>query len=352
MKKQLTILWGTSGFWKWLAEFIIREFSEYVDITITGTNSQKGRDISNEIGANFVQDNRDAVKDADIVIYSVPIALTEKVIWDTIDVIKTWAIIGDVTSIKKFPSKAMKKCQQKDVIVIPTHPMFGPYISRLGGQIVALTPDETVRNTQAYKILKSYLEKEKVKVIETSPEYHDKMMAVVQGLTHFNMFALGETLNRLDFDITESLNFVSPIYKLMISSVCRYVGQNPGLYADIQMYNDEIMEVHQKFLETSQDFHAAVKNKDYNTFCQDILEARESIGIENCEKWQEYTDKVIYLMWKQIDILKRNLWKQISLKNIYTLEEVTGVLESFNEQTLKLQGKGEYKIDIYDIREI
>jgi len=44
-------------------------------------------------------------------------------------------------------------------------------------------------------------------------------MAVVQGLTHFNMFVLADTMKKVKFDIEKSFNFVSPIYKLMISSV-------------------------------------------------------------------------------------------------------------------------------------
>jgi prephenate dehydrogenase len=33
--------------------------------------------------------------------------------------------------------------------------------------------------------------------METMPVEHDKMMAVVQGLTHLNMFVFAETIKRL-----------------------------------------------------------------------------------------------------------------------------------------------------------
>jgi len=89
------------------------------------------------------------------------------------------------------------------------------------------------------------------------------------------MFVVGETMKRLQFDIEASMDFVSPIYKLMISSVGRYLSQNPQLYADIQMYNAEVLKVHEVFLETSKDFHTAVKEKNIEKFCGDILEARD-----------------------------------------------------------------------------
>jgi prephenate dehydrogenase len=67
-----------------------------------------------------------------------------------------------------------------DIIVIPTHPMFGPYISSIAGQVCVLTPEETVKNTAEYKFLKNFLKIKQAKVIESTPAYHDKMMAVVQ----------------------------------------------------------------------------------------------------------------------------------------------------------------------------
>jgi hypothetical protein len=41
------------------------------------------------------------------------------------------------------------------------------------------------------------------------------------------------------------------------------------------MYNDEVLEVHEKFLDTAKNFHSSVKNKDSDKFCQDIIDARE-----------------------------------------------------------------------------
>jgi prephenate dehydrogenase len=287
------------------------------------------------------------VKSADIVIYSVPIAVTQKVIEETLPHLKTGTIVADVTSIKKFPSKAMQ--ERKDLIVIPTHPMFWPYISSIAGQVFVLTPSEEISLTKEYNFLKNFLKLQKAKVIESTPEYHDKMMAVVQGLTHLNMFVVWETMKRLRFNIADSMDFISPIYKLMVSSVGRYLGQNPWLYADIQMYNDEVLEVHEKFLDTAKNFHSSVKNKDSDKFCQDIIDAREFLWIENCQQWQEYTDKVIYMLWRQIDILKENIWKEIRLKNIYTSGEVTWVLEKYENWKILLKSWKSYSIDIYEI---
>ena len=349
MKKiyNISILWGTDGFGKWLAAYLLQHFWEYISLTLTGNKREKGESVSKELWIRFLQDNIQAVQAAHIVIYAVPISVTQKIIEETLKYIPAWAIVADVTSIKKFPSAAMS--ERDDLIVIPTHPMFGPYIASIAGQVIVLTPCERVKYTEEYVFFKHFLESQKAKVIEESPEYHDKMMAVVQGLTHLNMFVVGETMKRLGFRISDSLNFVSPIYKLMISSVGRYVGQNPQLYADIQMYNDEVLEVHEKFLDTAKNFHQSVQDKNSEKFCRDITEARAFLWEDTCREWQEYTDKIIYLLGRQIEKLKSSLWNTICIKNIYSWEEKTGELLDFSGKEIFLDDKKSYILDQWEV---
>lgn len=343
----ITILWGTDGFGKWLCEYVLQHFSVNISVTITGKNQSKGEELATKLWVTFLSDNVIAVKNADIVIYSTPIAYTQSVIEETLDHIKVWAIVADVTSIKKFPTLAMSK--RNDIIVVPTHPMFGPYISSIAGQVIVLTPEETVKETQEFQFLEHFLQSQKAKVIHATPQYHDQMMAVVQWLTHLNMFVVGETMKRLWFNIADSMDFISPIYKIMISSVGRYLGQNPRLYADIQMYNDEVLNVHEKFLDTAKNFHNSVKNKDSDKFCQDILEAREFLWEENCEEGQEYTDKIIYLLWRQLELLKEKMWQKITLRNIYSLEEKTGVLLDFSQKEISLEDGKKYTLSHWEV---
>ncbi|MCH8519104.1 prephenate dehydrogenase/arogenate dehydrogenase family protein [Candidatus Gracilibacteria bacterium] len=372
MKKiyKITILGGTDGFGKWLAEYILEHFSRYIsELTITGRNEKKLEQVAMEFhtkphlnsspqGENegtrnckiiFTTDNIEAVQNADIVIYSVPISKTQQVIEETLPYIKTSAIVSDVTSIKGFSSRAMSV--RDDIIVIPTHPMFGPYIQGIAGQVIVLTPEIYIKTSKEYLFLRNFLLQEKAKVVEVSSQEHDRIIAVVQGLTHLNMFVIGETMKRLNFHIGESLNFVSPIYKLMISSVGRYLGQNPELYADIQMYNEEVIEVHEAFLETAKNFHTSVSMKDKKKFIADVEEARGFIGKKYCDEGQVYTDKLIYMLSRQQEILKNNIGNKIELQNIYSGEKINGVLEKHDNGKIFLKSGEIYTIDEYEVRE-
>lgn len=356
MKKYtVCILGGTDGFGAWLAEYALQHFSGHIVLHISGRKREKGElfccGLEEKYGAevSFYDDNILAVKGADIIVYSVPIAYTQEIISQTLPYIHSGAIVADVTSIKWFPSRTMK--ERDDIFVIPTHPMFGPYISSIAGQVVVLTADKASREKKEYVFLFDFLKSQKARVIESSTKEHDKMMAVVQWLTHLNMFVVGETMKRLDFNIAESMSFISPIYKLMVSSVGRYLGQNPWLYADIQMYNEEVLEVHEKFLDTAKNFHASVKNRDSAKFCQDILDARQVLGIENCQEGQEYTDKVIYMLGKQIDILKEKIGQKLCLKNIYSGELEEGILQKYENGQIFFSSGEVYKIDNYEVLE-
>ena len=349
MNYSITIIWWSSGFWKWLTSYILREYSSYCTITITGWNAEKVQAVASEMWVKYSFSNVDAVMWADIVIYSAPISKTKQIILDTLPHIKPWAIISDVTSIKWFPSEVMERCEKKDVCVIPTHPMFGPYIQSIAGQVIVLTAREQYKKHKAYKFLCSELKKLKARVIETSPDQHDQMMAVVQWLTHLNMFTFARTLERLQFDVSLSLQFVSPIYKLMLSSVGRYLSQSPWLYADIQMYNSEIIQVQSAYQESIEEFQEITKNKDINTFCSTIESSANFVWTEVCNKGQAYTDKMIYLLGQQIERAKISVWKYIQIRDIYSGEVVSWILRSFTKDILVFENDERYHLDFYEI---
>lgn len=347
IKQNITIIWWTDWFWKWIAEFLLKHFWENINLTITWRNNQKWEKLSKKLNISFYTDNIESVKNADITVFAVPIAFMEETIKQVAPYLKQNSVVLDVCSIKDFPSKTLKKYSPENVLVIPTHPMFGPFISSIAGQIFVLTAQEKDREDFRYKFLVDFLRKSSAKVLETSAKEHDRMMAVVQWLTHYDIFVFGETMRKLWVDIKKSLDFVSPIYKLKISSVARYMHQNPWLYSDIQMYNKEILEVHKAFMETSTKFNKFVEQKDVQNFISTIEETKKYFW-ENAKKGQTYTDKIIYLISKQIDLVKQNIWKNIKLENIYSGKVLEEKIIDYKDEIIFLQNWE--KLDINEWR--
>jgi len=346
--QKITIIGWTDWFWKWLASFILKNFREKVELTITWRNEEKWENVALELDCNFTTETKKVIQDSDITIFAVPIAYTTKIIKLFAPYLKHGSVVCDVTSIKKEPAEALKKYSPKGVLVIPTHPMFGPFVSSIAGQIFVLSPEEEVKKDKRYKFLKEFLINSWAKVVEENPEEHDKMMAIVQWLTHLNMFVLADTMKKLYFDIKKSFNFISPIYKIMISSVWRYVWQNPKLYADIQMNNWEILKVHKEFMKSMQEFNNFVLEKDEDAFIENIEDSKKYFKDE-AEKWQIYTDKIIFMLSKQVEKAEKLVGKEIILENIYTKKIKKEILEKFEDRRLFLSSWKVLELDEWNI---
>lgn len=349
MKQQVLILWWTDGFGKWMAQFIWEHFPDDADIIITGRNKRKWEAVAQWLWVTFTDDNNEYIHTADIVIFSVPIAYMEASIKELAPKIKHGAIVLDVCSVKQMPSETLKQYCPERCVIIPTHPMFGPYVSTIASQTIILSADDQNKKKKAYSSFKNYLNSSAARVIEATPKEHDTMMAVVQWLTHFDLYVVSNTLERLWVDVADSLQFVSPNYKVLLSFAARYLHQNPKLYADIQMFNPEVLKVHQAVIESCKHYHQIVLNKDIQGFIDTANQSKKHFWEDVTKGAQVYTDKLIYLIGKQSEIAQESIGKSVELRNIYHKESVCGILSVFNKDMLTLDNWAQYHIDEWEI---
>lgn len=93
------------------------------------------------------------------------------------------ALVVDVGSVKLVPAAILREELPAHVAILATHPLFGPQSARNGirGLKVAVCPVRGRPGLRAAAFLRRVLGLE---VVLTTPEAHDREMAVVQGLTH------------------------------------------------------------------------------------------------------------------------------------------------------------------------
>ena len=180
----------------------------------------------------------EAAAAADVTVISVPIDRTEEVVRAIGPHVRSDALLMDVTSIKSAPMQAMLESTAGSVV--GTHPMFGPSVHTLQGQRVVLCrgrgdawADWVARSLAARGLV----------ITETSAEHHDRVMSVVQVLTHFQTQVQGLTLARLGLPLSETLRFTSPAYLLELYVAARHFAQDPALYGPIEMRNPRTAEV-------------------------------------------------------------------------------------------------------------
>jgi len=326
---KIAVIGGTRGLGRWIANFLAQKG---LDVLITGRNTTEGELVSKKIGTGYTNNNVMAAKTSDVVIISVPIHATPNIIKELAPLMKPGSMLMDVTSVKEESSKLMEQYAAEGVEVVPTHPMFGPRIRSLDGQVVVLTPST---DGSWFRRVYEFLESENARIIVTAPEIHDKMMSIVQGLTHFAYVSIAATIERLGIDIKESRKFASPIYNLMLDTIARITAQNPYLVYSIQTSNKYIKESHETFNETFNELKNMIAEGDEEGFVHVMSNAAKHI--DDLESALGRSDKAISALSEEVNILKKMVGREVGLKHIYSGRIHVGILEELKPEFLVLK---------------
>ena len=224
-------------------------------------------DVDTPLGAG------DAASVADVVIVSVPIDATEDVIRVVGPRVREDALLMDVTSIKEAPVAAMLEATRASVV--GTHPLFGPNVHSLQGQRVVVC---RARGEEWANWVVRMFQARGLSVQETSPAHHDRMMAVVQVLTHFQTQVLGLTLARLGTSLEDTLRFTSPAYLMELYVTARHFDQSPELYGPIEMRNPATGQVTSAFGAAAAEVAGILAAADRDRFRALFEEVREFFG--------------------------------------------------------------------------
>jgi len=326
---KIAVIGGTRGLGRWIAAFLS---DKAFDVVVTGRNMITGKSVSKKLGVDYTNDNLEAAANSDVVIIALPIDITTEIIRQIGPVMKEGSLLLDVTSVKEEPSKLMQKYAAKGVEVLPSHPMFGPRIRSLDGQVVVLTPGKT--GIWYNKVLK-FLESENTRVIVTTPDIHDRMMSIVQGLTHFAYISIAATIEKLDIDVKESRKFASPIYNLMLDTIARITAQNPYLVYSIQTMNEYTQETHETFLKTFNELKDMISEQNQEEFVSAMSSAAKHL--DDLEAALGRSDKAISALTEELSLLKNLLGHEVGLRHIYSGKVHIGVLEELTPDFLTLK---------------
>ncbi len=282
--RRILILGGTGETGSWFARYFKAKGYE---VAVWGPSGRV--DVAERLGVIFAHDVMAEAERSDIVLVSVTIENTVEVIRQVAPAMQPGSLIMDVTSVKSEPVQAMKIYAPVGVEALGTHPMFGPTMPSMRGQTIILTPVEE-RTGRWLNEISSLFQSDGAHVEILGSEEHDRIMAVVQALTHFAYIGIGATLEALQFDVGNSRRFMSPVYEIMIDFVGRILDQNPELYASIQK-NPQAAAVRQTFLSQCMSLCERADAGDLDGFKQMMRQAAEHYG--ETHQALERSDRVI-----------------------------------------------------------
>lgn len=176
-----------------------------------------------------------------IVIPAIPISVFKDTLEKIAPLLAPDAVFIDVCSVKEHPVNWMKELLPDSVSILATHPMFGPdsAADSLEGMKIALCK---VRIGEAsYAKIKSYLSEKGLTVIETTPEQHDREIAVSLALTHF----IGRSLSSFG---AKDLQIDTEGYKRLQHILGVVEHDTWQLFVDMHKYNPYAEEARASFL--------------------------------------------------------------------------------------------------------
>jgi len=224
---------GFSRFGQLLAK-ILKPYAEVMVFNRSDRSSE-----AKEIGVAW--SSLEQVCQCDWVIVAVAISATEEMIKKTAPLLKKGNLVMDVCSVKVLPSQWLEKYISKENEIMATHPMFGPDSAKNGTKDLQwiLCPlrisDLTLKN------VKDVLNKLEVKIIETTPEEHDKQAATSLALVHF----IGRGLE--EFGIKpQQISTIGFARLLQVNETV--TNDSFQLFLDMQKFNPYTKETRERFI--------------------------------------------------------------------------------------------------------
>lgn len=162
------------------------------------------------LGTDYTVSAAEAVKDADLVIVSVPVGASESVAQQIAPYLKPSAIVTDVGSTKASVIAQMAPHMPENVHFIPGHPLAGTEKSGPDAGFAGLFRERWCiftplpgTDAAALERLKDFWRALGSRVDEMDAEHHDKVLAIVSHLPHIIAYNIVGTADDLE-TVTES----------------------------------------------------------------------------------------------------------------------------------------------------
>jgi len=217
-----------------------------------------------KLGDRYTPSSAEVVKDADLVIVSVPVGASESVAKEITAHLKPGAIVTDVGSTKASVIAQMQPHMPANVHFIPGHPLAGTeksgpdagFAGLFEGRWCIFTPIPGT-DEAAIRKLRHFWETLGSRVDEMDPEHHDKVLAIVSHLPHLIAYNIVGTADDLE-TVTES-----EVIKYSASGFrdfTRLAASDPTMWRDVCLHNrDAILEMLSRFSEDLASLQRAIR---------------------------------------------------------------------------------------------
>ena len=208
----------------------------------------------------------------DVVVVSVPIAETLKVIREIGPLLPEDGLLMDLTSVKKAPLEAMLVHSAAQVVGL--HPLLGPEAGfNSGGRVVVCAG----RGETGLSWITQVLLARGLTPVYLDADEHDRMMGLIQGANHFSTLALALTVSRSGFEASDLSRCATETFRERLARIRFMMEQPVELFGSLLMDNPAAAEFSAQFLEGARGLLEIIMTKDKQAFGNLFASVRETL---------------------------------------------------------------------------
>ncbi len=202
------------------------------------------------------------INKSDIIILSVPADAVKLYYEKLTKIVRQGQLLIDISSVMNQNKKYLLKLKCHTVFL---HPLFAPNIQNLKTAKYVLAPVK-VKNQKLLKEIIDIFKKDGSTIIETTVSKHEKIMAYIQALSHFNNILLAKVIADSGITVLDIENFSTTFFRLQFDALSRIFAQGSEIYADIQFNNQAFVQVLKSYEHSFQTLAKIVKEKNYSAY--------------------------------------------------------------------------------------
>ena len=263
--RNITIIGGSGGMGKVFCKYFK---NHRFDVTLFARNELRLKKVASELNVKYELSLEKSVKNADLVMISIPITSTAEMILKIGPLLKKNTLIFDISSLKKSVVNALTEVQNKYPInCISLHPMFGPGITNMKNYVMTvLNVGGTEKYEEIVNELLNLFRSDGLIITETEPDIHDKRVALTLGVPHMLNILFLNLLKSSNEPLNELTRFTGTTFLLQKVFAESIIQREMEMFGEIQMENQEFLKILEKFEALLSKYKKIVEEKNVKGF--------------------------------------------------------------------------------------
>ena len=226
-------------------------------------------------GVNISLTAREAVQDAEFVLFSVETSAIDEVVRTTSPYLKAGMIVAGQTSVKAPEIQAFEKYLPEGVYSTTLHALHGPHVNPAGQTLILINhrcpSDKFDEIKEMLSCTGSSIE------ILASGEEHDKMMADIQVVTHVGFESIGTSFMHRGVFPWENPLHTTGLDNVKLLLTLRIFSYKHHVYAGLAMQNPFSKGDVRTYAQAENELFGLMISEDAITFKKLIYQAKEKV---------------------------------------------------------------------------